>query len=465
MGFEDRINRMKSDIIKSVQEVLRIRSVKEASKPGAPFGEGINNALLYTLNLASSMGFKTKYIDGYMGYAEYGEGSEIVGVLGHLDVVPEGTGWMYPPFEGYIHNNRIYGRGAIDDKGPIIAALYGFKAIKDEGLKLNKKVRILFGTDEESGWTDIEKYLEKEVPPDIGFTPDGLFPVINAEKGAIRIELKKEVIRKSKGMIAVKTLKGGEGANIVPGLCICELKLKDMAKLLLKDTLELYSEKNNINLSFQEENDSYFIVSRGLSCHSSTPERGKNAISQMIGFLSQFSLGQNDVADFIKFLSKYVSSEINGKTLNIDCSDDISGSLTVNLGLISLDDEKASAVLDIRYPVAGKFENIINNIVEAAQDKRIDVSIMKHRKPLHIEKDSLLISTLMNSYKEVTGKEGYTISIGGQTYAKAFQNMAAFGPVFPMEDRCAHVPNEYIEIDNLIECAKIYGKAIYNLSR
>jgi len=465
MDLEKFINSMRPEIVKSVQEVVRIKSIKDTPKPGAPFGEGINNALNYVLKLAVSMGFKTKNINGYMGYAEYGDGDEIVGVLGHLDVVPEGSGWLFPPYEAHIKDNKIFGRGTVDDKGPIIAALYGLKAIKDGEFSLNKRVRIIFGTDEEGEWQDIEEYLKNDVPLDTGFTPDGMFPVINAEKGSINLEFKKEIVRKSKGMISIKELKGGDAVSIVPNQCTCELKLKDMAKLMLKDTLDLYSEKNNINMFMQEEGEVEFITSRGLSCHSSLPDNGKNAITQLIVFLSQFNLGQSDVSDFIRFLSRYIGNESSGKALNIDCKDDISGELTVNLGQISIDENRAFAVINIRYPVNASYENIIENILQIASDKKVDVSVLRHKLPLYIENDSKLITTLIDSYKSITGKDGYTIAIGGQTYAKAFKNMAAFGPIFPGEEKCAHMPNEFIDIDNLIQCAKIYSKAIYELSK
>lgn len=465
MNIEDIISSSKQEIVKSVQEIVRIKSVEGPAEPGAPFGQGVNAALNYALKLASSFGFKTYNIDGYVGCAEYGEGSETVGVLGHLDVVPEGEGWTYPPYEGRIHDNKIFGRGTIDDKGPMIAALYGLKAIKDSGLPISKKIKVMFGTDEESGWLDIKHYLEKEAPPDEGFTPDGMFPVINAEKGAINIEFKKKIVRKSKGMISIKSLVGGDAVNIVPGSCACELKLKDLAKLMLKDTLELYCESNNINMFIQEKGEYDVIYSSGLSCHSSTPEKGRNAISQLATFLGQFDLGQNDTADFIKFLTKHIGMESDGRNLNIKCSDEASGSLTLNLGKINIDEDNASATINIRYPVTADYEEIVRNILQIASDKKIEASIISHRKPLYIEKDSRIISTLLSSYSEVTGKEGYTIAVGGQTYAKAFDNMAAFGPLFPDREDGAHMPNEHICIDDLIKCARIYSKAMYELAK
>lgn len=465
MNFEDYADSLRLDIIKSVQELVKIKSVESDPRCGMPFGEGVNSALMSALNLSASMGFKTRNIDGYIGYAEYGQGDKIVGVLGHLDVVPEGNGWMFAPYDAGIHDNRIYGRGTVDDKGPIIAALYGLKALKDCGISPDKRIRIIFGTDEESGWMDIEHYLKNDVPPDCGFTPDGMFPVINAEKGSINIKLKKEISRKSKGMISVRSLKGGKAANIVPDLCTCELKLKDMAKLMLKDTLELYSQKNGINMKIEETGDLDVITSRGLPSHSSTPGKGKNAIVQLVTFISQFDLGQNDVADFIKFISKYIASGYDGRYLGIDCRDDISGELTLNLSSISIDENTAEAVINIRYPVEAKYEDIMSKITEAADNNKLEASVMGHRKPLCIDKDSFLLSVLMDSYKAVTGDDGYGVSIGGQTYAKAFNNMAAYGPVFPGNEKCSHMANEYIDIDDLVKCTKIYARAMYELSK
>lgn len=465
MGIEDMVNSMRPEIIKSVQELIRIKSVKEQPLPGMPFGDGINNALMHTLNLASSLGFKTRNLDGYIGYAEYGQGDEVIGVIGHLDVVPEDSGWMFPPYEGRISDNKIYGRGAIDDKGPVIAALYGLKAVKESGLPIGKRIRVIFGTDEESGWRDVDYYLKNEVPPAEGFTVDGMFPVINAEKGSIYIQLTRDIARKSKGMISVKSIMSKGSPNTVPNLCTCELKLKDMAKIMLKDTLELYCQNSGLNMSIEESGDVHVITSKGLSCHGSMPWKGKNAISQLIAFISQFNLGQNDVADYIKFLAKYVCSGNDGAGFGIAGGDEISGSLSLNIGSISINEEKASAVINIRYPVTQSYEDIMARIKSAAEEKKIDVEVLSHRKSLLVEKDSRIVSVLLDSYKGVTGNDAYTMAISGQTYAKAFNNMVAFGPVFPDKDRSSHMPNECMDIDDLMMCTRIYARAVYELAR
>lgn len=177
------IEELKDDLIDSTAELVKIKSIEDEAKEGKPYGEGVASALEKALEISEKLGFETVNVDGYVGYAEYGEGDEYVGVLGHLDLVPEGDGWKYPPYGAEIHDGKMYGRGTTDDKGPIMAALYGLKAIKESKLPLSKKVRILFGTNEETGSKEIEHYLEKEKPPVLGFTPDAEYPIIYAEKG------------------------------------------------------------------------------------------------------------------------------------------------------------------------------------------------------------------------------------------------------------------------------------------
>lgn len=186
--LNNRIDEYKEELLKSIIEVVNIPSVKDEPKANAPFGEGAKKALLKALEIAEDLGFKTNNLDNYIGYAQYGEGEDYIGVLGHLDVVPVGEGWKFPPFSGHIEDERIYGRGVLDNKGPILSALYALYAIKESGLKLNRPVRIIFGTDEESGFNDIPYYLKKEEPPIMGFTPDCKYPVVYGERGRANIQ-------------------------------------------------------------------------------------------------------------------------------------------------------------------------------------------------------------------------------------------------------------------------------------
>ena len=188
-----KIEENKEKMINSIIDVVKIPSIEGAAKENAPFGEEVNNALLKALEISEELGFQTKNIDGYMGYAQLGEGDEYIGVFGHLDVVETGEGWNNPPFSGYIENDRIYSRGVLDNKGPIMSALYALYAIKESGLKITKPVRIVFGTDEETGFKDLDYYLLKEKPPIMGFTPDCKYPVVYGERGRAKLNIKVKI--------------------------------------------------------------------------------------------------------------------------------------------------------------------------------------------------------------------------------------------------------------------------------
>ena len=190
--LNNKIDEYKEELLKSIIEVVNIPSVKGEPKVDAPFGGNAKDALIKALEIAENLGFETKNLDNYIGYAQYGEGEDYIGILGHVDVVPVGEGWKFPPFSGHIEDGKMYGRGVLDNKGPIIAALYGLYVIKESDLKINKPVRIIFGTDEESGFNDIPYYLEREKPPIMGFTPDCKYPVVYGERGRANIQFQIE---------------------------------------------------------------------------------------------------------------------------------------------------------------------------------------------------------------------------------------------------------------------------------
>ncbi|MGZ4107816.1 MAG: Sapep family Mn(2+)-dependent dipeptidase, partial [Tumebacillaceae bacterium] len=218
--FDKWIEEHRDEIIGKTQGILQINSVGgPESGPGQPFGPGCAAALEYILQLGQEMGFTVKNLDGYAGHIEWGEGDEYFAVLGHLDVVPVGTGWTYPPFGGEIHDGKIYARGAIDDKGPTMAGLFGLKAIKDSGVTLGKKVRVIIGVDEETKWRCMDHYFQHEPKPIGGFAPDAVFPLIYAEKGIMCFDLDKERANIETAPVVVRELSGGIRVNMVPDGC------------------------------------------------------------------------------------------------------------------------------------------------------------------------------------------------------------------------------------------------------
>ncbi|OFI06297.1 putative dipeptidase [Clostridium acetireducens DSM 10703] len=461
--INNKIDEIKEDLILSTQEIIKIRSVEDEPKEGMPFGEGVAKALEYALDKSYELGFKIRNMNGYIGYAEYGEGEDYVAVLGHLDVVPEGDGWKYPPYGAEIHDGKMYGRGTLDDKAPIIAALYGLKAIKDLNLPLSKKVRIIFGTNEESGCGEMPYYMEREKPPVAGFTPDGQYPIIYAEKGILTFNLVQDLKDKCSENLIIKSVKGGQRPNMVPDYCEAVIWAKDNNKLL--EALNEFVDKTNLDLKGEINGGEITIKSYGVSAHGSTPEKGKNAIMNIFKFLGALPLGECDLSTYINFFNSYVGTETNGKNFfGKSIKDKPSGELSFNVGKVNIDEEKASLTINMRYPVTYDYDYIMN-LFNKRLIYGIKVEDMQKQKPLYFSPDNPLINALQKVYTVQTGEEAKLLAIGGGTYAKEMPNIVAFGPIFPGKPDLDHQVNEYIEIVDLIKNAKIYGNAIYELAK
>ncbi|NFF60788.1 dipeptidase PepV [Clostridium botulinum] len=463
MKINNLVENMRKDIIKSTQELISIKSVKEDPKENKPFGEGPAKALQYCLDLCNKLGFKTTNLDNYIGYAEYGEGDEYVGVLGHVDVVPEGDGWLYPPYGAEIHDDKIYGRGTMDDKGPMVACIYGLKAIMDAEIKLSNKIRIIFGTNEESGSEgEIERYFKSEKEPISGFTPDAEYPIINGEKGLTTFDLVEKFNDEGKEN-SIVFIKGGQKANMVPDYCEAGILIKDSNIII--DAAKKFIDKTGYDISVETKDEMVIIKSKGVAAHGSLPQLGKNAIMQLFMFISELQLEDCDIVRFIKFMNKHIGMEVYGESFGVGLEDEVSGKLSFNVGVINLNHHEVTMTLNLRYPVTCKFEDMMKGLNKTLSNTNIKVKNMQHQEPLYFSADNKIITTLSKVYEEQTGDKTKLLSIGGGTYAKEMPNIVAFGPIFPGEPDLDHQANEYIKVDDLIKNAKIYAHAMYELAK
>ena len=413
---------MTEEIIRQISEIIKFNSSQAPAEEGAPFGKGAKQALDYFLKLADEMGFETINYDGYAGEVIFGEGEEFA-VLAHLDVVPAGNGWTREPFGGQIdyENRRVWGRGAMDDKGPAVCAIFALKALKDEGFKPKRKIKLIVGCNEESGWGCIDYYKAHAHMPDEGFSPDADFPVIYAEKGILHLCLHFTSAGGFNG------LKGGERANMVCDYC--EVSAPADSVKLKKYGLTAENGK---------------IVSRGKSAHGSTPDEGKNAILPVLEYL-----GLESAKDAL-FGNCFGLKELHDET----------GYLTLSPNVISQNGNDLAVICDIRYPSTYKKEDVL---------QRIDVNgvkyeILSEQAPLFNDKNCFLIKTLCSVYNEVTGKNVKPVAIGGGTYARALKCGAAFGPEEAGEENTIHQANEYITFEKIEKCFEIYKLAVKRLT-
>ncbi len=238
--INDIIDKKTDEIIKSTRELVRIKSVlEEPGDKGKPFGDGIREALDRSLEMGEGLGLRVKNLDGYAGYLEMGKGNGLAGILTHIDVVPEGSGWEYPPYSGEVISGKLYGRGSVDDKGPTVASMYALYAVMASGLPVRKRARLIIGTDEENKARGIKYYLEKEEKPIHGFSPDAMFPIINAEKGILRIELTCGYEKAAEsGDIVLNVLTGGARINMVPDYASAEIETGPDGQGILNKALD-----------------------------------------------------------------------------------------------------------------------------------------------------------------------------------------------------------------------------------
>lgn len=455
MQFAELLEKSKKEMLENLQKCIRIPSVYADDESGYPYGQQLHDCLTQVLELAESMGFETYNMDEQLGWCEYGTGEEMVVVLGHLDVVPEGDGWSVPPYEGVSKDGKIYGRGAMDDKGPAMAALYALKAIKDAGVSLKRRVRIIFGLNEETGAADMRYYKAHggELPV-MGFTPDADYPVIHGEKGIINATFACKYAQQ--GELRLKEIWGGTALNIVSPLAWATFACsKEMAEEIAAEIAE--------KISCELTEDGVKIIADGVSAHGGSPWEGENANGRLLQFLSTLPI-EGELKKAINFLAEKIGMEYDGKSLGISLSDEESGALTLNFGVLRGNAESMEVKFNYRYPVTKEYDDCAPILQKEMIEAGFEQTFELHKRKLYVSRDSELVKRLMKVYKDCSGRDDEPTCIGGGTYAKALPNVVAFGPVFPGEEITEHKPDEYIIIDSLMDTANIIAEAMCALA-
>ena len=404
--------------------LISIKSVGGEPSEGAPYGNAPRAALDFFLKEAEACGFRTGVLDDRVGWAEIGSGERLIGIVCHLDVVPAGDGWDTDPFTLTFRKGNMYGRGIVDDKGPAAASFFAMREILSEG-GLDHRIRLILGTDEERTCSCVEYYDENGEVPDFAITPDAEFPVIYAEKGILHVKIS------GSGTDKIKA-EGGSAANMVaPG------------------AVALFSGTE--------------VKVNGKPAHASRPELGINAINALPEelVLKGFDIGQVPLLPFI--------AAFDEKELLIDS--DESGSLTANFGILKIDENESSLIVDIRYPVTADKDLLMERLSDMAEQYGLRVAEDSHMAPICFDKDKPEIRKLTSIWRShIASFDGYEegfdkkysapLAIGGGTYARHIRNTVAFGIQTPWQEDQCHMANEHMSENNFEETVKMIKEAV-----
>ena len=367
--FENNIDELKDEIVSKASRLIQIPSVyEESSNPEKPFGENAYRALTYMLSLGEELGFRTKNVDGYCGYIEFGEGEELVGIIGHLDVVPVSQGWTHDPFAGIVQKGKLYGRGAIDDKGPVMASLYAMKVVM-ENSKVNKRVRLILGLNEETHWRCINYYKEHEEWPTISFSPDSDFPCIYAEKGFLSVLLQDDYSEYLNEPLVLEDIDcKGNAINVVAKECSAIIRINNNQIDInsLAQHIQNVADEKSFNVQIDKLDTSRIqITSFGVAAHAARPQNGDNAISKLLVLLYEVFTHNNTNIGILHLFNNYISTQYNGEKLELNLEDE-SGKLTLNVGTVHLEDNTFKIGLNIRVPVNTKLSVVTDRLANIA---------------------------------------------------------------------------------------------------
>ena len=460
IDFKQEVLNHKEDLLKDLFELLSVRSILGTDiTEETPFGSGPREALDLILSFGKRDGYKTKLVENKAGHIEVGQGEELFGILGHVDVVPVvEADWTSHPFKPEIRDGKIFARGSLDDKGPTMAAYYAVKLLDKLGVKWNKRVRVIIGSDEETGFRCVEAYFKHEEQPASGFTPDAMFPLVYAEKARATFDHKlKFVVEDGNYNYKLVKFNGGQVLNMVIASAKAELvgEVSD-----IKEKFENFLAQEKLDGEVTVE-DTIKLTLKGKAAHGSTPQYGINGATKLAEFLSTLGLDNNG-KNFVNYIVEKLANDPFGEKLGIDYSDNEMGEATYNYGILDYDLEKKVGIVstDCRHPM--KFDLVAR--LNGVKVDNIDIEVTSTKEAHYVPKDDELVTTLMDVYRKHTGDtKNDAFVLGGGTYARCLKKGVAFGLLFPGKEDTMHQANEYLEVEDLLLATAIYAEGIYKL--
>ena len=456
--FDSWVESHREAFIRDIGRLVAIRSVKGESQEGMPFGEGPAKALEEAEKICGELGFSSTNYDNYVLAADAVEAPRGLDILCHLDVVGEGSGWNTDPYKAVVKDGCIWGRGTDDDKGPAVAAMYAMRAVMECGVPMKRNVRLILGTDEESGSADIEYYYKTkgEKPAPNTFSPDNAFPVYNVEKGLYRQTFRKKFVKTAETP-RVTELEGGFRFNVIPPDAWAQVE--GLPDGIIVTLIQKKAEK--LGVQFNVENG--LVSVHGLSSHASLPQDGTNALTALLTLLQNLPLASVPSTQAIRELcTLFPHGDYYGESIGISAKDEVSGPLTLAFSVLKLDDHGLCGTFDSRTPVCVTPEECLMKVHGKMQP--LGYALEENLVPPHYTPaDTEFVKTLLRDYELYTGRKGECIASGGATYCHDVPGGVAFGASMPGVITNLHSADEHVPVEDLLTAVKIFAQVIYDL--
>lgn len=466
VDWKQETEKRKAAYVEDLKALLAVESVRDDSQatPDAPLGPGPTAALVKMLAIAERDGFTTKNIDNIVGYIEIGpkDADEYVAILSHVDVMPAGEGWDTEPFEPVVTEDKIIARGASDDKGPGMSAYYAFKILSDLKVPLKRRVRLIFGTDEENDWTGMTRYFEVEPEPVFGFSPDAEYPIINGEKGNVQVIIKGEAT--NGGTVKLVDFESGLRTNMVPGIARATVK-SSHAEKIVTEFQEFLVENPKVSGSTETDGEIIKFVLNGKQVHGAMPETGENAGTYLANFLQDFDFG-GTAKLFLTYLGTPAHDDTVGEKFGVKYTDDVMGPLSMNVGIQKfIDGGEAFINFNFRYPKGITPDEIVAGLSSKLNGWDVTPTIGGHSQaPHYVAPSDPIVETLLRVYHDQTGLPAHDQVIGGGTYGRLMKRGVAYGALFPDSPDTMHQVNEFALLDDLYRSISIYAQAIAEIT-
>lgn len=464
IDWQELAKKYREDYIADLKTLVSIDSSRDDALATSdyPLGPGPAKGLAAFMALAKRDGFKYKNLDNLVGYVEYGQGDETLAILGHADVMPAGKGWHTDPFVLTEKDGNLYGRGTSDDKGPSLAAYYGLKMMKDQGIEPRIKIRFIVGTDEESDWTGMHHYLKLEPAPTFGFSPDAEFPLINGEKGNVTFET--HLGGTNGGRYELSAFDSGLRMNMVPRDAEADVTTSEAAGLVTD--FEAFLAQAPVTGQAVVTDQGVHLQVVGKAAHGMEPKDGINAGTYLATFLTAYDF-QGDAAHFLGLLAHELHDDSRAHKLGLAYTDAIMGDLTMNVGIMTFKANEAGMInTNFRYPTGTGAADILAGLQRATAKMGVTIDQGREMVPHYVDPQDPIVSTLMAVYRDQTGDQtAQPEVVGGGTYGRLMKRGVAFGALFAHTPNTMHQADEFQPTADLLLAMSIYGQSIYELSK